>query len=41
MSENKRLRNRIQGLNIPLQEHLEKIALERRKPNPDIGLINH
>ena len=41
MGENKHLRNRIEGLNIPLQKHLEKIALEQRKPNPDIGLINH
>lgn len=41
MGENKHLRNRIQGLNIPLQEHSEKIALEHRKSNPDIGLINH
>ena len=41
MGENKQLRNRIRGLSIPLQEHLEKIALERSKPNPDEGLIHH
>ena len=41
MGENKQLRNRIRGLSIPLQEHLEKIALERSKLNPDEGLIHH
>ena len=41
MGENKHLRNRIRGLNIPLQEHLEKIALERSKQQPDEGLITH
>jgi hypothetical protein len=41
MGENKHLRNRIKGLSIPLQEHLEKIALERSKPQPNTGLITH
>jgi hypothetical protein len=41
MGESKHLRNRIRGLSIPLQEHLEKIALERSKPNPDEDLIQH
>jgi hypothetical protein len=41
MGENKHLRNRIRGLSIPLQEHLEKIALERSKEIPNIGLIKH
>ena len=41
MGENKHLRNRIKGLSIPLQEHLEKIALERSKPQPNTGLIMH
>jgi hypothetical protein len=41
MGESKHLRNRIRGLSIPLQEHLEKIALERSKTNPDEGLMSH
>jgi hypothetical protein len=41
MGENKHIRNRIRGLSIPLQEHLEKIALERSKVQPDEGLIQH
>jgi predicted RNase H-like nuclease (RuvC/YqgF family) len=46
MGESKHLRNRIRGLSIPLQEHLETVsnlnrALERSKPNPDEGLITH
>ncbi len=41
MGENKHIRNRIRGLSIPLQEHLEKIALERSKEYPNIGLIKH
>jgi hypothetical protein len=41
VGEAKQLRKRIRGLNIPLQEHLEKIALERSKEQPDEGLIHH
>ena len=41
MGENKHLRNRIKGLSISLQEHLEKIALERSQQQSNIGLITH
>lgn len=41
MGENKRLRKQVEGLQLQVDFHILKIADERRKENPDQGLIKH
>lgn len=35
------IRRAIQALRMRIQQHLEKIEREQRRPQPDLGLIGH
>ena len=41
MGKNKRVRKRINSLEWRIREHEQKIALEKERFNPDVGLIDH
>jgi len=41
MGRNKKTRTKIAGLQTTIDLHQEKIAEEKKRTNPDIGLIKH
>lgn len=41
MGKNKRVRKRINSLELRIREHEQKIAAEEERFNPDAGLIDH
>jgi len=41
MGKNKNTRKNIAGLRLQIDLHEQKIAEEKRRDNPDVGLINH